>query len=169
MLDALGPFHCCQRIGVSLQVQELRKGRRLLASLLFMWIKIVSGNSHIAVIVCNGMSWSSCQDETSPCLCLPVFPQPWLKMEPLWFWCQWPHMTSNLMLRLFLGVFLGRLLPGCFLGASVCRNYSMEVMQSWVCGNIPGEHFSRELRGVGMFFNCQTWHHFLRGWVSAFK
>lgn len=32
----------------------------------------------------------------------------------------------------------------------------MEVRQSWVYGDSPGEHFSRELRGVGIFFNCQN-------------
>lgn len=90
-------------------------------------------------------------------------------MEPRWFWCQWPHITSNLMVRLSLGVLLGRLFQGWFLWAPCLQEllHRGEVelglwWQSWGAF-LLGSH------GRGNVFYCQTWHHFLRGWVSAFK
>lgn len=106
VLDALGPFHCCQRMGGSLQVQVVpltEEGEE------------VVGLS--ALCVDQDCKWRF----TRHCDCLQwgesKLPQPWVEMEPRWFWWQWPHITNNVMLRLSLGVLLWRLLAGWFLWA----------------------------------------------------
>lgn len=61
MLDALGPAHYCQTVQGSLQVSAvllIEEGEEVGTSLLFIWIKTLSGNSPITGIVCNGVSQS---------------------------------------------------------------------------------------------------------------
>lgn len=120
MLDALGPAHYCQTVQGSLQVSAallIEEREEVGTSLLFMCIKTLSGSSPITGVMCNEVSQSSWQGGTSPCLCLPFLPQPWLKLGPWWFWWQRPHLICCLALRWSLGVLLGRPMPSWFLWA----------------------------------------------------
>lgn len=167
MMDALGPAHYCQTIQGSLQVSAvllIEEREEVGASPLFMCIKTLSGSSPITGVICNGVSQSSWQGGTSPCLCVPPLPPTALaESGTVVVLVATTSFGLQFSIRWSLGVLLGRPMPSWFLWAHHLQESPHRLGRAGFLVMVLGSILLGSSGGWGPFLTGKTPHPFLRG------